>query len=318
MATATTTKPSFLSRAKAPESLPPRIVLYGVEGVGKSTFGASAPNPIFLSAEDGIRHLPNVIAFPKPNDLAEVFEMFRELTLPGHDRKTLVVDTVDWLDPFVIRSVCERNKWRDSEGNPDIEAPGYGKGYQPYVEEWRKVLSALDRVRESGIEVILLGHSKVTTFQNPAGSDYARYELAMHQRSASVIKQWPDFLLFANYDDFTVVQHGKGSEILRKGKGLSTGDRVLHTTHHAAWDAKARGSFPATIPLDYAAFTEARLDQGKSRVAGLSAEFDAKLLELNPAEPMKAKILERVGDRKDVGLLERMINWLNGEIAKKG
>ncbi len=312
MATATTTKPSFLSRAKAPGAASSRILVYGVEGVGKSTFGAQAPNPIFLAAEDGIRHLGDVIAFPTPSGLDDVYGMLRELSAGGHDRKSLVIDTIDWLEPIIARHVCDKNNWAD------LESPGYGKGYTPFLEEWRKVLAELDRVRAVGIEIILLAHAKVSNFSNPHGADYSRYEPAMNQKAAAIVKQWVDFVLFANFDDLVVAQKGRGPEVLGKGKGISTGKRVIHTTHAAAWDAKSRGSMPDVLPLDYSAFSEARADKGTSRLGDLSAQFDAKLAELNPPEATKAKILERVGDRKDVGLLERMLTWLDGEIAKKG
>lgn len=311
MSTATATKPSFLSRAKAPESLPPRIVLYGVEGVGKSTFGASAANPIFLAAEDGIRHLGNVTAFEAPKNLADVYGMLGELAAGGHDRKTLVIDTIDWLEPIIARAVCERNKWQD------LESPGYGKGYVPFLEEWRSVLAALDRVRAAGVEVICLGHAAVTNFANPAGADYSRYELAMNKKSAAIVKQWADFVLFANFDDFVATARGRDAEVLRKGKGVSTGNRVLYATHHAAWDAKARGCFPESLPLDYAAFTEIRTRDPKTMIPEMVARFDHLLGELNPDDATKAKILGFVGDNPDVKKLEASINRLGELIAAK-
>ena len=251
MSTATQTR-SFLSRARAPQAAPDRILIYGVEGVGKSSFGAAAPSPIFLAAEDGIRHLAGVQQFPEPKNLADVYAMLGELAAGGHEFKTLVVDSVDWLDPIVARAVCERNKWED------LESPGYGKGYVPFAEEWRKVLAALDRVRAAGLEIILIGHAKVATFANPKGPDFSRYEVATLKQSAPLIKQWADHVFFANFDDHVVVARSRGAEVFQKGKGVSSGDRVLHTTHDAAWDAKARGAFPATIPLSYADFDAAR------------------------------------------------------------
>jgi hypothetical protein len=310
MSTATATK-SFLARAKAPGAAASRVFVYGVEGVGKSTFGASAPSPIFLAAEDGIRHLDGVIAFPTPNGLAEVYDMFRELAAGGHDRKTLVIDTFDWLEPIIARAVCDRNGWAD------LESPGYGKGYVPFLEEVRKVLAELDRVRASGIEIILLAHAKVSTFSNPHGADYSRYEPAMNAKAAAIVKQWADFVFFVNFDDMVVAQKSRGPEVLGKGKGVSTGRRVIHTTHAAAWDAKSRGSMPDVLPLEYSAFAEARADKGTSRLVELSATLDARLKDLNPPEEILKKVIKNVGDRTNVGLLERMISWCESEIAKK-
>ena len=278
MTTATQTRPgSFLSRARAPQAAPDRILVYGVEGVGKSSFGAAAPSPIFLAAEDGIRHLSGVQQFPEPRNLADVYAMLGELAAGGHGFKTLVVDSVDWLDPIIARAVCERNKW------DDLGSPGYGNGYTPFVEEWRKVLAALDRVRAAGLEIILIGHAKVATFSNPKGPDFSRYELATLKQSAPIIKQWADHVFFANFDDHVVVARSRGAEVLQKGKGVSSGERVLHTTHDAAWDAKVRGNFPVTIPLSYADFDAARV-QAKSEVVQTDA---APVAEAQP-EPVAA------------------------------
>lgn len=285
---ATSRPNSFLSRARAPKAAPDRILIYGVEGVGKSSFGAAAPSPIFLAAEDGIRHLAGVQQFPEPKSLADVYAMLGELAAGGHDFKTLVVDSVDWLDPIISRAVCERNKWED------LESPGYGKGYVPFAEEWRKVLNALDKVREAGLEIILIGHAKVANFANPKGPDFSRYEVATLKQSAPLIKQWADHVFFANFDDHVVVARSRGAEVLQKGKGVSSGDRVLHTTHDAAWDAKARGDFPPTIPLSYAEFDAARaaaranrpaIDEAPSETPAQPGREPEETTELKPVAP---------------------------------
>ena len=52
---------------------PDRILVVGTEGVGKSTFASEAPAPIFIAAEDGIRHLA-VASFPEPTSFADVMD----------------------------------------------------------------------------------------------------------------------------------------------------------------------------------------------------------------------------------------------------
>lgn len=309
MSTATTTAPrKWISQIRAPLPAADRILLYGVEGVGKSSFGASAPNPIFLAAEDGIRHLPGVVQFPEPKTLDDVYGMLADLAAGGHDRKTLVVDSVDWLDPIIARSVCKRNNW------DDLESPGYGKGYTPFVEEWRKVLDALDKVRAAGLEIILIGHAKVASFSNPKGADFSRYEVATLKQSAPLLKQWADFVFFANFDDHVVVARSRGAEVLQKGKGVSSGERVIHTTHDAAWDAKARGEFPATIALDYESFAEERAKSRGVTIESMLVELDALVEKANLSDERKAKMAAFVGPRTDAAKVAKAIQTLKSEV----
>ena len=332
MSTATVSRPSFLSRVSTAKAAPDRILIYGVEGVGKSSFGAGAPSPVFLAAEDGIRHL-GVPQLPEPKNLDEVYGMLAELAAGGHSFKTLVVDSVDWLDPIVARHVCAKNKWSD------LEEPGYGKGYVPFAEEWRKVIAALEKVRAAGLEIILIGHAKVAAFANPNGADYSRYELATIKQSAPLLKQWADFVFFANFDDHVVVAKSRGAEVLQKGKGVSNGERVIHTTHHAAWDAKARGNYPEILPLSYADFDAARrearaavpvaaeiatdvapapVEPAPKTVSCVSPERLAELADLIERAQLSpdrlAKMNAFLGDRADASKVEKAIATLKTEV----
>jgi len=239
---------------------PDRVLVVGTDGVGKSTFAAAAPNPIFIAPEDGVRHL-DVASFPELKTWPEVFEALRTLATAEHDFKTAVIDTVDWLEPLCHRYVCEQNGWKD------IEVPGYGKGYVPATEEWRKLLAALDFLRaKRGMEVILLAHAAIKNFSNPAGDDFSRYELKLQKSASALLKEWCDANLFAVHEEF--VNEAKG---ITKAKGVSTGFRVLHTERTAAWDAKNRHNLPHELPLSYE-------DYAAARAAGRPAD-PAELLE---------------------------------------
>lgn len=243
------------SIADSRRTMPERTVLIGTEGVGKSTFGATAPSPIFLASEEGINHL-SVKAFPEPQSAQDLFDAIAELSELPHPYQTLVVDTVDWLEPILVTKLCARNGWES------IESPGFGKGQVALVEEWRTVLSRLDQLRRArGMEIILLAHAQVKTFANPTGPDYSRYELALSKGASALIKQWADAVLFADYEDLMVNAKGEivaGVSNKVKVKGISTGRRVLHTQRTAAWDAKNRYGLPPVLPLDYVEFAKAR------------------------------------------------------------
>ena len=227
---------------------PARIVLSGPEGVGKSTFGAEAPGPVFIAAEDGIRYLGEVPAFPEPQTLKDVHDAIAELTNGEHDFKTLVIDTVDFVEPLIHAEVCRR----DQATSIEAVGGGYGKGYSIALEEWRLMLGRLDKLREKrDMGIVLLGHSQTANFDNPSGANYTRYELAMNKKAALVIKAWADVVLFANFE--TATTDPKRGKV----KGISTGRRVIYTQRTAAFDAKNRMSLPEILPLSYQEFSDA-------------------------------------------------------------
>lgn len=243
------------SISKSKRTVSERTLLIGTEKIGKSTFGASAPAPVFIASEEGINHL-DVPAFPEPKTAQDIYDALDELETGTHEFQTLVVDSIDWMEPLLIAELCERNKWES------IDDPGFGKGQVALGEVWRGVLSRFDRLRRSrNMEIILLAHAQVRTFQNPTGPDFSRYELVLTKGAAALIKQWCDCILFADYEDFVVDSKGRtvdGVHSKTKVKGISTGRRVVHTERTAAWDAGNRYHLPPVLPLDYAEFARAR------------------------------------------------------------
>lgn len=217
---------------------PLRILFYGPEGIGKTTFAAGAPGAIFLGAEDGFG-LIDVPRFPEPRTWTEVTEAVRTLEATEHSFKTLVLDTVDWLEPLCWAEVCREG------GKSSIEEFGYGKGYTASLDKWRVLLSALEKLRRAkGMHLVLLAHAKIAKFANPEGDDFDRYSLKLHDKAAGLLREWCDLVLFAQFR--VVVDKAKGAT---KGKGIGVPERVVHTTRRAAFDAKNRYGLPDVIAL---------------------------------------------------------------------
>lgn len=253
---------------------PVRVLVWGTEGIGKSTFGACAPAPIFLGAEDGTSEL-DVARFPEPLCWQDARDAVLELINAKHEYQTLVIDTLDWLEPLCWAHVCATKLGTGGKRVSDIEGYGYGKGYASALDEWRRLLSMVERLRTlRGMHVVLLAHGWIKGFKNPDGDDYDRYELKLHPKAGGLLKEWCDAVLFANYETLTRDDNGRT-------KGVSTGARVLHTQRRAAWDAKNRYDLPETLPLDWQAFAEAVAAhrpadpaQLKARIAGLLERAD--------------------------------------------
>ncbi len=288
--------------ARTPERKPPRVLVMGTEGVGKSTFAAGAPSPVFLGPEDGTGRL-DVSRFPLPESWQDVLDAIMALDA-AHEHKTLVIDTLDWIEPLVWRHVCK------GASVESIEDLGYGKGYVKALDEWRLFLSKLERLRARGITVVLLAHTHIKNFQNPEGDNYDRYELKLHTKAGGLLKEWCDAVMFANYE--TVLAQDKRTNRFR---GFDTGARLLHTTRQAAYDAKNRYDLPPTIPLNWDDFAGAIEKRQSASPADLRAAIDEKRTKL-PADVAAAAeaSLARAGD--DASKLAQLNDWINAKLAE--
>lgn len=288
-------------------SEPDKILLVGTEGVGKSTWAADAPAPIFIAAEDGLAEI-GAPSFPEPQSFEEVLQCVRLLRQEAHQYRTLVIDTVDWLEPVIWDQICRENKW-DS-----IESPGYGKGYVAATDYWRRLIRDMEELRRAKqMEVILLAHAAIKPFSNPAGDDYNRYEMKLHRAAAALLREWVKANLFAVHEEFTSKESAKG-----KAKGVSTGRRVIHTQRTAAWDAKNRYGLPPTLPLSYADYAAARERGQVANPTTLETEARELLATLAPDEAMATKINATIAASSgDATKLARVVDRLRTLVAEK-
>lgn len=266
---------------------PPRIMVFGTPGVGKSTLACSAPGAIVVQGEEGTKRI-KTSRFPKPGAWPEVLsEQIQSLIDDPHDYRTLVVDTLDGLEALVFADVCRESKNCDSI---DVACGGYGKGYNRAVDKWREMLSKLERLQaHRGMAVVLTAHSVVKTFHNPEAADYDRYIPKMNEKAWGVFYEWCDAVLFAQYETHAI----GGAKLDDKAKAISTGVRVLRTTRKAAWEAKNRYGFPETIPLP--------LENGWSVIAQY----------LEAPKRLRAEI-EALIAKADVALATSVRDWLAG------
>ena len=219
------------------EAKPPRIMIYGSEGVGKSTFAASAPNPIFIQTEDGLGEI-NCRKFPLANSLSEVLAELAALRDEPHEYLTVVIDSADWLERLIFDEVCKEFGVRSIEKADG----GYGKGYTHALTHWRKVVNLLQELRDKrGMMVILVA--------------YDRYTPRLHKHAASLIAEWVDAVLFAN-KKFRVSKDGNDRAVATP-IGADGGERVIRTVGSPACIAKNRFGLPGEIPLSWTAFINA-------------------------------------------------------------
>lgn len=212
---------------------PPRVVLYAPEGVGKTTFGTSTEAPLFICTERGTDNFE----VPRVNckSWTEVKEVLNYLATEKHEFKSLVIDTLDWLEALLIDDICK------AENKKSIEDFGFGKGFVKLEEASRNFVKGLDYLIDHGISVYLLAHAKIEKFNDPELADpLDRWQMKCHKRTTAIYKEWADAVLFANHDRQVV-----------DGKAIGGYSRKVWGTHTAARDAKNRYSIPDGIELDF-------------------------------------------------------------------
>lgn len=238
---------SLASIKRGASEAPPRILIYGVQGIGKSTFGASAPAPIFLPTEDGLGVI-DVPSFPLARSYQDVLDALNVLITEDHEFSTLVVDSLDWLEPLIWRKLCEH------ESRPDkpvysIEEFGYGKGYIMALGFWREYIDGINYLRDRKKMMILqTAHSDVKRYEAPDTDAYDRYIVKLHKGASALMQEHSDCVLFANYNT-GVTQEKLGFNQTRK-RAIGGGIRMLHTQEKPAYAAKNRYGLPESIPLD--------------------------------------------------------------------
>lgn len=220
---------------------PPRLLVYGTAGIGKTSLGMAAPSPVFLQTEESEVDCPT---FGLLKTYDEVMEAIGALYSEAHPYQTLVLDSIDWLEPLVWRHTAEVNGWKD------IEAAGYGKGYIAALDQWRTILDGMNALRdERGMTILLIAHCEIKRFDSPETEPYDRYQIKLHNRASALVQEHVDAVLFANYRVSTVkTDLGFNKKAVR---GVSGGDRLLYTNERPAFLAKNRYAMPDSLPLSW-------------------------------------------------------------------
>ena len=216
---------------------PSRVVLYGTEGIGKSTLAAAFPSPVILDTEEGTHHLDVArVAVPSWDELKTAIA---EIGAQGQKEfKTVVIDSADWAERLLVEALLKEHRKKS------IEDFGFGKGFTHLAEGFGRLLASCDGLVGLGFNVVFVAHAKVARTSPPDMTEgYDRYELKLTKQTAPLLKEWCDALLFANYE----VRTTEGTDGRRKAVGGKR--RVVHTERAAAWDAKNRYGLEPEVPM---------------------------------------------------------------------
>ena len=215
-----------------------KVILYGPEGIGKSTLASKFPDAVFIDTEGSTKEL-EVARYPAPASWHDVIIDVKDCASEGQF-KTLVIDTADWAEQLCIKATCEK------QGVGGIEEFGYGKGYVYLAENFAELLKACDKCIEAGINVVFTAHAQMRKFEQPDEMGaYDRWEMKLSKKVAPMLKEWADMVLFCNYKTDVITDQNT------KSKKAVGGRRVMYASHHPCWDAKNRYNLPDQMEMDF-------------------------------------------------------------------
>lgn len=233
---------------------PPRILIYGPEGLGKTTFGTQANTPVFLPTENGLVAFPDVPQFPQSKTYDEVMGYLKEVRFGEHDFKTLVIDSLDWLEPLIWDKVCEQSGVKNIE---DANG-GYGKWTAAALDIWREYLASLDDINQSrDMTIIQIAHAQIKRYESPDMQAYDRFSIKLQDgksvSAAALLFEYSDIVLFANYYVGITKDKLPGStnkNPKERVRAIGSGERILYTEERPAFKCKNRFGLPDQIPFD--------------------------------------------------------------------
>ncbi len=272
---------------------PPRVLIYGVEGVGKSTFGAKSENPIFITPEGGVDQLRTasgdlVDEMPGIDSWEAIRGAVRKLLTEKHEFKTVVLDSADWIE-----KVCHARIIGTSGKSITTCNGGYGAGYRQSEIMHKELIEDISLLRERrGMNIIVTAHAHVKEVKDPSMSeDYEAFEIKCHEFVSSLWREWVDALLFVRFQTFV-----KSSEDTKKARAFSDGSRMVYCLKQPSFQAKNRYGL-----TDEVSFTENYWDQfiieakrsGQTNLGELKAEIDELYSKIGDEE-LKAKVLDSI------------------------
>lgn len=179
----------------------PKVMIYGLAGVGKSTLASKMSKPIFLDFEGGLNYM-DVARTPQIQSLDEFYMDLGELYRKAErEYDTIVIDSADWL----VRKVVEKAAGIDSKNLEETlnrSNGGYGNGKQVLENHIRtKLLPTLVALNKKGYGICLIAHAERKDMMDAEGVDVERISPKIDVNTMNVFVEWCDNVLYLKRDN---------------------------------------------------------------------------------------------------------------------
>lgn len=209
----------------------PKLMLYGLSGVGKSSLAAKLNNPLFLDFEGGLNYL-GVDRTPQYLDLdafyKDLVELYRKAEAGKREYDTIVIDSVDWL----VRKVVEKAAGIDKHNLTETlnrSNGGYGNGKQVLENQIRTMLlPLLVSLNKQGYGICLVAHADRKDLMDADGVDTERIAPKIDVNTMNTFVEWCDnvfYLKNINGERYLVLEGD--SNVLAKNRLELTGEVKL-------------------------------------------------------------------------------------------
>lgn len=219
----------------------PIVLIYGSEGRGKTSLAAKFPKPVAMLFERG---LPSGVKLDAIDGLAAygaVIDAIKSLYQDAQGYRSLIIDTLDALEPMLLEHVCVEHHWKN------IESPPYGKGFVIADQQWLRFIKGVTALRDKHqMTIVLVAHSIIERFDDPRAPSYTAYWPKLHKRARHLILDACDVVGFLAEDLRIATDDGGFRERVR---ATSSNQRFLFVEGCPAFVAKNRYSMPAKIPV---------------------------------------------------------------------
>jgi len=270
------------------------LTVYGVPGIGKTTFAADFEKPLFADIEKGSGQL-KVDRISEFNGIADLNSLIKDLIKDHHGYKTFVVDTVDAVERLIVKQVCI------DKGKQNIEDIPYGKGYVFAETYWEVLISNLKVLRET-MNVILIAHNAIERVNDPTQAvTYDQFNIKLHKKANALISEAVDAVLFCAYEVYV-----KSNQEGTKGKAFGEGKRVMYTTAIPGHVAKNRFGLPSVIPFEYNAFTSSVFRSEDTKVVELYEKLKTDIPRMSDVEAKKKAAVYLEKHKSDLPSLMKM------------
>jgi hypothetical protein len=305
---------------------PLRMIVSGVEGVGKTTFAAGAPDPIWIDANAGSGKV-NVARYPFSDDpkrghvparYEQILDAIKDLTTSDHKFKTVVFDAVDDIEKMLHKFIVDRDKPKSKEKLPGINSYGYGKGSQIALDEWRVFFLLIEELqRAKDMNVLFLSHVTNRKYKNPGGEDFGRTVMRIDDLASEFLRGRCDVVAYAYFEESVSTMFSDD-----RARGVDTGRRMMRFRRTAIVDAKSRYAIPDQIELTppdpYGVFA-GHLDAAETMSADqVLAQIETELARIGDADYTAAAHGYVKESKGDVERLKLILGKVRVKPSKEG